>query len=75
MDKKMIKYDDTESEEYEFHQFKSPILINNIDTNKNVVSNKFVFGKQDFKYFICYKDNKEIRPLCVFSQEMTVSYI
>ena len=32
------------------------ILINNIDINKIVVSNKFPFGKQDFKYFIGYKD-------------------
>ena len=34
-----------------------------MDINKVVVSNKFPFGKQDFKYFIGYKDNKEIRPL------------
>ena len=29
MDKKII-FDDTEIEEYEFHQYKSPILINDI---------------------------------------------
>ena len=23
------------------------------------------FGKQDFKYFIDYKDNKKTRPLCI----------
>ena len=28
MDKKVIKFDDTETEEYKFHQYKSPILIN-----------------------------------------------
>ena len=32
-------------------------------TNKTVVSNKFTFGKQDFKYFVGYKDNKEISSL------------
>ena len=31
MVKKIIKFDDTEIEEYDFHQFKSPILVNNID--------------------------------------------
>ena len=41
MDKKIIKFDDTETEEYEFHQHKSPISINNIDINKIIVSNKF----------------------------------
>ena len=50
-------------EEYEFHQFKSAILINVIDMNKIILSNKFSFGKQDFKYFNGYKDNKKIRPL------------
>ena len=27
-----------------------------------LVSNKFPLGKQNFKYFIGYKDNKEMRP-------------
>ena len=37
-----------------------------------VASNKFPFGKQDFKYFIGYKDNKEIRPLCILFQETSI---
>ena len=43
MDKKTIKFDDTKIEEYEFHQYKSPISINDIDVNE-IVSNKFPFG-------------------------------
>ena len=35
MDKKIIKFDNTEIEEYEFHQHKSPIPINYIDINPN----------------------------------------
>ena len=58
--KKIIKLDDTNIEEYEFHQYKSPILVNNVDINKLVVSNKFSFDKQDFKYFIGCKDNNVI---------------
>ena len=50
--------DGTEIKEYEFHQYKSPTSINNMDINEIVVSNMFPFGKQDFKYFIGYKDNK-----------------
>ena len=45
MDKKIIKLDGTEIEEYKFHQYKSPILINDMDMNKIVVSNKLPFGK------------------------------
>ena len=33
-----------------------PILITNIDINKITVSNKILFGKKVFKYFIGYKD-------------------
>ena len=39
-------------------------LINKIDINKIVVSTKVSFGKTQFKYFIDYKDDKKIRPLC-----------
>ena len=40
MDKKIIKFDDTEIEEYTFHQNKSAISTNNIDINKIIVSSK-----------------------------------
>ena len=66
MDKKIIKFDDIEIEKYKFHQYKSPILIDNIDVNKIVVFNKISFGKKYFKCFIVYKDAKKIRPLCRF---------
>ena len=72
MDKKAIKFDDTDIEELQVHQYKSPISINDIDGNEIVVSNKFAFGKQDFKYFIGYKYNKEIRSLCIFFPEMSI---
>ena len=67
----MIRFDDTEIEENKFHQYKSPLLINNIDINEITVSNKFLFpfGKQDSKYFIGYK---ELRPLCIFFPETSI---
>ena len=37
-----------------------------------VVSTKFPFGKKAFKYFIGYKDNKEIIPLCIFYPEVSI---
>ena len=57
MDKKIVKFGDTEIEECKFHQIKSLISINDIDINKIVVSNKLPFGKHDFQYFIGYKDS------------------
>ena len=72
MDKRIIKFDDTKIEEYKFHQNKSPILINDRDVNRIVVSNKFLFVKQDFKYFIGYKDSDKIRPLWLFHPQMII---
>ena len=51
------------------------MYINDIDIIRIVVSNnKFPLGKQDFKYFIGYKDNKEFRfrPLWIFFSEMSI---
>ena len=60
MDQQIIKIDDTEIGEYKFHQHKSPISINYVDTNEIVVSNKLPFGEHDFKYFNGYKDTKNL---------------
>ena len=48
------------------------MLINEIDINKLVVSNKFPICKQDFKYFVGYKDSKKVRPLCIFRPQMII---
>ena len=56
----MIEFDAPETEEYRFHQNKSPISIN--DINKIIASNKLSFGSQDFKYFIGYKDSEKVKP-------------
>ena len=46
-------------------------MINGKGINEIAVSNKFPFGKWNFKYFIGYKNNKEISPLCIFFPEMS----
>ena len=56
MDKKIKQFDDTEIEAYKFHQDKNSFSINSVDISKAVVSNKLPFSKEDFIYFIGYKD-------------------
>lgn len=58
--KETITFGNNEVEKRSFHQYKSPILINDLDISKIVVSNKVSFGKKVFKYFTGYKDAKEI---------------
>ena len=62
MDKKIMKFVDTEIEKNKFLQQNSPILLNEQDINGIVVFNKLLFSKQDFRYFIGFKDDKKIRP-------------
>ena len=57
MDKKVTKFDDTEIEEYKFHQPRSAILINGINVNKIVVSNKQKYTVDNDKIEI-YSDEK-----------------
>ena len=46
-------------------------MIDNIDINKIVVSNKVSFGKKGFKYFTGYKNAKKIRLLFIFFSKMS----
>ena len=45
MDKKIIKFHDTENKKYKSNQNKGPISVNDIDINKIVVSNKLPLSK------------------------------
>ena len=72
MGKKIIQSDDTEIEKYKFQQYKIPISINDINIDKIVECNKLLFGKQDFKHFIGYKDSENIIPLCIFCPQMII---
>ena len=45
---KIIKFYDAEIGKYKFYQYKIPILIENIDFNKIVVSNKISFDEKVF---------------------------
>ena len=46
-------------------------FIKNIDINKIVVSNIVSSGKKGFKYFIGYKNAKNIKHLWVFHPKMS----
>ena len=72
MDKKTIKFDDTEIKEYKFHQNKIPISTNDVEINKIVVSNMLTFGKQDFKHFIGYKHSEKIKPLFILHSQVII---
>ena len=41
----------------------------NLDIDKTLVANKLPFGKQDFEYFIGYKDDKKLDLYAYFVQK------
>ena len=43
-----------------------------MDIDNKIVVSKFPFGKQDFKYFIRYKDSEKNRRLCIFHPQMII---
>ena len=66
---KNVKFGDIEIQKQRFHLYKEAIVMESIDTNKIVVSNKIAFRKKGFKYFIGYKDDKKNWPYVYFYQK------
>ena len=66
---KTLKSDNIEVNKKEFHASKQPIDLNLVD--KTVISNKFKHSDNGPKYFIGYKDDNIIRPLCIILPQMS----
>ena len=50
---------------------KQAIDLNLVDTDKIVISNKFKHTDNGSKYFIGYKEDNIIRPLCIVLPQMS----
>ena len=46
-------------------------MIYNAVSDKILVSNKVSFNKKGSDYFIGYKDDKKVRPLCIMLPKMS----
>ena len=57
MDKEIFISGDIEIEKNKFYRHKAPILLEDVDTEKVLVSNKISFGEKNHKYFIGYLYN------------------
>ena len=59
MKKTIVKFGDIKIKKQKFHQYKRPILIDNTDLDKIVISKKVSFNKNRVEYFISYKDTNK----------------
>ena len=75
MSEQTLKCGDTVVNKKEFHASKQAIALNLVDTNKIVVSDKFKYSDDGFKYFIGYlhddDDDDVIRPLCIVLPQLS----
>ena len=53
------------------HASKQAIDLNLVDINKKVISDKLKHRDKSFKYFIGYKDDNIVRPLCNILPQMS----
>ena len=72
MSGKNINFVDRKIKKSDFYKNKKVTSIDEIDTNKILVSKEEPYGtKNSFKYFIGYNNNDIIRPLCIKLPQMT----
>ena len=63
MSEKSITFDNIRVNKREFHKFKQPINLDLINVDQIVISDKFKYSDDGFKYFIGYKEGEIVKPL------------
>ena len=64
MDQEIFTIGDNEIEKNKFYRHKTPILLRDADTEKVLVSTRFLLVRKNYKYFIgYYLYNNKIKPL------------
>ena len=69
MDKEIFTIRDIEIEKNKFYRHKAPILLRDVDTDKVLVSTRFLLVRKNYKYFIGYylhnnnNNNNKVKPL------------
>ena len=72
MSEETLKFGDTLVNKKDCHISKQAIALNLVNTKKIVVSGKFKYSDDGFKYFIGYLHNDDvIRPLCIILPQMS----
>ena len=55
----------------EFHKSKEPIDLLSVNIDQIVVSYKFTYNNEGFKYFIGYQKGEIVKPLCIILPQMS----
>ena len=68
---KTLKFDNIWVNKKEFHKSKQPTDLGLVNVDQIVVSDKFKHSDDGFKYFIGYKEDEIVKPLCIVLPQMT----
>ena len=71
MSEKTLKFNSIRVNKKDFHNSKQPIHLNLVTVNQIVVSDKFMHSDDGFKYFIGYKEDEIVKPLCIILPPMS----
>ena len=65
MSEKLLKFNNIKINKKEFYKSKQAIDLDSVNTDKIVVSDKFKHSEGGYKYFIGYKEDEIVKPLCI----------
>ena len=70
MSEKTLKFSNIKSNKKEFYKSKQAIDLDSVTTDKIVASDKFKHNEEGYKYFIGYKEDEIVKPLCIILPQM-----
>ena len=70
MNEKTLKFNNIKINKKEFHKSKQANDLDSITIDQIVVSDKFKHSEEGYKYFIGYKEDEIVRPLCIILPQM-----
>ena len=70
MNGKTFKFQNIRINKKEFHKSKQPEDLASVNVDQIVISGKFKHSDEGFKYFIGYKKDEIIKPLCIILPQM-----
>ena len=70
MSEKTLKFDNIRANKKN-HKSKQPIDLDLVNVDQIIVSDKFKHTDDGFKYFIGYKEEEIVKPLCLILPQMT----
>ena len=71
MSEKTLKFNNIRLNKKEFHRSKEPINLSSVSVDQIVVSDKFKYNNEGFKYFIGYQKGEIVKPLYIILPQMS----